>query len=182
MKLLATLHRRPVPNLGGRTSYRQAVRAIILRGSALLMVYSPVNGDYKFPGGGVDRGEDHPSALRREVREECGAQLTKVGAGFGKVIEYDLPGLPGYEVFKMTSYYYLCEADDARQPQRLDVYEADLLFQPVWVEVDDALRVNRNILEAGRDSQGWTRRETLVLEAIRASFLPGHPLNLAPSP
>ena len=42
---------------------REAVRAIILKGEQVLMVYSPVNGDYKFPGGGVQDGEDHQVAL-----------------------------------------------------------------------------------------------------------------------
>jgi hypothetical protein len=37
----------------GRTVFREAVRGIILNGRDLFMLHSPVNGDYKFPGGGI---------------------------------------------------------------------------------------------------------------------------------
>lgn len=37
----------------GRTVFREAVRGIILNGQDVFMIHSPVNGDYKFPGGGV---------------------------------------------------------------------------------------------------------------------------------
>ena len=167
MDLIATIFRQPIDDLHQRTSHRQAVRAIIRRGQELLMVYSPVNGDYKFPGGGVKRGEDHAAALRREVLEECGAQITNVGSAFGKVIEYDLSELPWYDLFKMTAYYYLCEVDGTLQPLHLDGYEADLQFQPVWVEIEQALRTNRQVLEnPDRLHPFWTRRETIVLEEI----------------
>ena len=32
-----------------------------------LLVFSPVNGDFKFPGGGIEAGETHADALRREA-------------------------------------------------------------------------------------------------------------------
>jgi 8-oxo-dGTP pyrophosphatase MutT (NUDIX family) len=165
--LIATIFRHPIDDLHQRTSHRQAVRAIIRRGQELLMVYSPVNGDYKFPGGGVKRSEDHDAALRREVLEECGAQLTSVGSAFGKVIEYDLSELPWYDIFKMTSYYYLCEIDGTSQPLHLDGYEADLQFQPAWVEIEQALHTNRQVLgNPDCPHPFWTRRETRVLERL----------------
>ena len=176
MEQLGTIYRRPVANIAGRKSCREAVRAIILRDRALLMVYSPVNGDYKLPGGGVDGDEDHATALRREVLEECGAHVVHVGDGFGKLVEYDQPAFPGYDVFQMTSYYYLCEVNEDRQPQRLDAYEADLLFEPVWVDVADAVRVNQAVLDStGRATPSWTNRETFVLQQIRSRFFPHDP-------
>lgn len=172
MELIATIFRRPLINPHGRTIHRQAVRAIILRGQALLMVYSPVNGDYKFPGGGVDGDEDHAAALRREVLEECGARLAKVGAEFGKVIEYDQPIEAGYDVFQMTSCYYLCEVEDELLSQRLDAYEADLQFQPVWVTVVEALRRNQALLQHNCGNiPDWTRREMSVLQQVHNRLL-----------
>lgn len=50
--------------------FREAVRGIIKHENKLLMVYSSKDGDYKFPGGGVDVGETHEEALVREIREE----------------------------------------------------------------------------------------------------------------
>jgi 8-oxo-dGTP pyrophosphatase MutT (NUDIX family) len=179
VELIATIYRHPIQTLNQRTSHRQAVRAIICRGQELLMVYSAVNGDYKFPGGGVKRGEDHAAALQREVLEECGAQVTTVGSAFGKVIEYDHSELPWYDLFKMISYYYLCEIDGTFQPLHLENYEADLQFRPVWVEVEQALRTNREVLENPDCLHPfWTRRETRVLEELTKSWgkIPSKPV------
>jgi 8-oxo-dGTP pyrophosphatase MutT (NUDIX family) len=75
MRILAAIHRNEGVDINGRTIHRTAARAIILRGGNLLMIHSSTVGDYKFPGGGVDAGETHAQALRREVREECGMEL-----------------------------------------------------------------------------------------------------------
>lgn len=172
MELLKEIHRSPGLNIHGRTSYRQAVRAIILQGQQLLMVYSPVNGDYKFPGGGVGLNEDHATALAREVMEECGASLSRVGAAFGEIIEYDLPEQPEYEVFKMSSYYYLCEVGQGQKPQRLDAYEAGLQFQPAWVDVETAIQANTALLQSTqRAIPYWTVRETYILQQIQERLL-----------
>ena len=56
MKLLATIFRDKNVNPQGKTIHREAVRGIIFCDGKLLMVYSSVNGDYIFPGGGVDVG------------------------------------------------------------------------------------------------------------------------------
>lgn len=68
------------------------------------MVYSSKDGDYKFPGGGVDSGETYEEALIREIREECGAKVTNICFEFGKMVEYDVPIEKEYDVFKMISY------------------------------------------------------------------------------
>ena len=52
MQILTTIFRDPGLDIHGKTDHRVAVRAVVIRGGNLLMVYSPVNGDYKFPGGG----------------------------------------------------------------------------------------------------------------------------------
>jgi hypothetical protein len=57
MQILTTIFRDPGLNLHGKTDHRTAVRAVAIRRKKLLMVYSPVNGDYKFPGGGVSKKE-----------------------------------------------------------------------------------------------------------------------------
>ena len=58
----------------GNVNYREAVRAVIVRGNKILMVHS-TNRDYKFPGGGIKKGENRIDALKREVKEETGYDL-----------------------------------------------------------------------------------------------------------
>ena len=163
--LLATLHRADGINIHGKTIEHTAVRAVIQRGQSLLMIFSASVGDYKFPGGGVDAGETHEHALRREVREECGAELSHIGEEIGSVVEYNHAKDDGFDTFKMTSHYYRCEVADGFGAQKLDGYERDLGFTPVWVEIEEAIRVNKSAL-ALVNAPGWLRREIFVLEYL----------------
>ena len=43
----------------------------------IALVYAKNLGYYKFPGGGINKGEDNISALIREVQEETGLELLK---------------------------------------------------------------------------------------------------------
>ena len=65
--------------------FREAVRAIIPADGRLALVKSDKYGFYKFPGGGINEGETHVSALLRETKEETGLSLLPARSGFRKV-------------------------------------------------------------------------------------------------
>lgn len=166
MKLLKEILHHPNINLEGRTIYREAVRGIIMHGNKLLMVYSSKNGDYKFPGGGVKENEDFEAALIREIKEECGATVSKIEKEFGKVIEYNIPIEEEYDVFKMTSYYYICKVASEFNEQKLDKYEKELGFKPIWVTIDDAIKNNELVMNSISKPQ-WLARENFVLSQLK---------------
>jgi 8-oxo-dGTP pyrophosphatase MutT (NUDIX family) len=166
MQLLQEIFCQENLNLHGKTIERQAVRAVIGRQQTLLLVYSTVNKDYKFPGGGVEAGEEFETALAREVAEECGVALTRILQPLGKIIEYDHPLETGIDLFKMTSYYYLCEAAHGVNPQRLDAYEQELGFQPHWVSLQEAIANNTALLKSGSPTPRWTRRDTYLMNYL----------------
>jgi 8-oxo-dGTP pyrophosphatase MutT (NUDIX family) len=168
MKILTEIHRDKGININGKTIHRTAVRAVILRAHDLLMVYSTNVGDYKFPGGGVDNGESHEQTLARELCEECGASLLSVDGELGAVIEYNFAKEKDFDVFKMTSHYYFCQVSDGFGAQKLDDYERDLGFKPVWVNIDDAISTNKALLNSDKTPK-WLRREIFVLEYINAA-------------
>jgi 8-oxo-dGTP pyrophosphatase MutT (NUDIX family) len=171
VNILTEIHRDEGIDIYGKTIHRTAVRAVIQRGRDLLMVFSSAVGDYKFPGGGVDTDESHQQALARELREECGAELLSVDGGLGAIIEYKFPKEKDFDVFKMTSHYYFCRIKDRFAEQKLDDYEADLGFKPVWVDIDEAVRKNKSLLNA-EEPPDWLRREIFALEYIKAHVIP----------
>lgn len=55
---------------------RQAVGAILIEpGGRLLLVHERMRGEWSYPAGYVDRGENHLQAVVREMGEELGLQL-----------------------------------------------------------------------------------------------------------
>ena len=173
MQILTTIFRDPGLDIHGKTDHRVAVRAVVIRGGNLLMVYSPVNGDYKFPGGGVENQEVLGVALRREIAEECGKSLVRILKGIGYIVEYAIPIRTYFDVFKMTSSYYLCEVDDSKvEKQRLDRYEEELGFRPIWINIATAIQANKTVLQSKtKRPPKWTAREVFMLEYIRESLL-----------
>ena len=172
MQILTEIFRDPGVDIHGKIDHRTAVRAVVIRKRELLMVYSPVNGDYKFPGGGVDESENHEIALKREIAEECGMNLTRILGEIGCIVEYAMPMKSEFDVFKMTSSYYLCEIDSTVEAQRLDAYEKDLEFQPAWVDIDAVIRTNKAVLHSEtKKPPQWTAREVFMLEYIRENLL-----------
>ncbi len=131
------------------------------------MIYSEQNGDYKFPGGGIENDETHEEALIREVQEECGSFVSVVETEIGKVIEYNKPVEKEYDLFKMTSYYYLCRIKEDYCELNLDQYEKDLGFKPVWIQIEEAIQRNKLIITSNdREAPRWTGRDTFVLEYV----------------
>jgi len=172
MKLLKEILYNKAVNLQGRMVLRKAVRGIIIKNQKLLMVYSKKNGDYKFPGGGINSGESREKALKREVQEEIGMQVVKIFKPYGKVIEYDIPLEKEYDVFKMISYYYPCKVGHRRGKQNLDQYEKDLGFLPVWIEINSAINTNVSLLRDGKKlTPRWVKRDLEVLEMLKAEII-----------
>lgn len=155
----------PVPDEFTEVIERAAVRAVILRGGDLLMVHSTVAGDYKFPGGGLEQGESPVDAVVREVSEECGRTVTRVGDAILVAVEHRKALEPG-AIFRMESTYHPCDVSDEVHAQRLDAYEQELAFEPVWVPIEEAIDVNQRIIATG-SAQTWVTRETAVLRALR---------------
>gem|GEM_PF-443764 len=148
-------------------NYRTAVRAIIFKDNDLLMVHTN-KGDYKFPGGGVNREESHEEALRREVSEETGYILDCVSDKVGIITERKADEYEESSVFEMSSHYYICGISNSTTIQQLDDYEAELDFRPVWISVDKAIEINEEILnEDNKDRNPWVDRDTCVLKEIK---------------
>jgi 8-oxo-dGTP diphosphatase len=124
------------------------VGAVLVRDGQVLAAqrtYPPeLAGRWELPGGGVEAGEDEPTALVRECREELGVSVA-VGGRFGPEVP-----LGGHRVLRV----YVCTTDDeptAREhaalrwvgPTELDALEwlpADRVLLDGVIGIEDELR------------------------------------------
>ncbi len=147
---------------------RIAVRAVIVENEKILMLKSN-RGDYKLPGGGVEKNEDFSSALVREIKEETGYANASVKHEIGRVIERRVDSYDDSKLFEMHSYYYVCTLKEEKSEQDLDPYEKALGFEPVWLSMEEAIRLNGMYMKRHPESVGWTKRENLVLRSLLES-------------
>lgn len=82
----------------------EVVAAVIVKDKEILATqrgYGELQGRWEFPGGKIEPGEDHKTALSREIQEELDVQIT-VG-DFLTTVEYDYPN------FHLIMHAYQCE-------------------------------------------------------------------------
>ena len=135
----------------GNVNYREAIRAIIIKDKKILMVHSK-NKDYKFPGGGIKKGEGKIEAIKREIEEETGYVAKRNSKQIGMVNERSKDKYVHNRIFKMISYYYIAEVTDIIREQKLDAYEAKLEFKPVWVDIKEAIENNTKIINSNDEN------------------------------
>jgi 8-oxo-dGTP pyrophosphatase MutT (NUDIX family) len=149
-----------------KINYREAVRTVIIENNKILLIHSNM-GDYKFPGGGVEKNENHTDGLLREVAEETGYINCVVKDKMCVVIERHLDEYDNNAYFQMTSHYYLCElTDDEKVAQQLDDYECAQEFTPKWLILDNAIKIYQKVINQFEQNR-WINRENFVLKELK---------------
>lgn len=149
----------------GACGKQAAARGIARRGGKYLMVVGS-NGAFRFPGGGVEQGESLADAMCREVKEESGYSVRQGSAKPYAVVHERRKGLIS-DILEMESTYFLCEAEGSGGEQSLDIGEAEDGLRPVWMDLQEALAVNRRLLvNAGWKATPRVMREILVMEQL----------------
>lgn len=146
--------------------YRPSVRGIIIFGGKAAMIYSRKFDYYKFPGGGIESGENIIDALIREVREETGLTVDVSSVReFGSVLRVQLSSYSPDTIFEQENFYYLCDTGAETLPQELDDYELEEGFTLRYVAPRDAITVNRTHDHKNYDA-ALIERESRVLEYL----------------
>jgi 8-oxo-dGTP diphosphatase len=135
---------------------RHAAKAVVVDDAGRHLMLRSRQGDFKFPGGGIEPGESAQVALARELAEECAATGTSVQDNLLRVVELRPAREPGAVFCMVTTYFRTHVADSAAGRKtsgrdvwnalNLDVYERDLELTPVWVEPYAALQANMALL------------------------------------
>jgi 8-oxo-dGTP pyrophosphatase MutT (NUDIX family) len=146
-------------------NYREAVRAIVIKGSSILMMHN-CKGDYKLPGGGVEPGESYESALFREVEEETGYAVINIIEELGTTVERRLDVYEQNKGFEMISTYYSCNISDEYVGRNLTEHEKILELEAEWVDIEYALLKNTMILQSQQEINPWVIREVRVLQKL----------------
>ena len=119
---------------------------------------------YKFPGGGIEEGEDSVDTVIRETMEEAGLSVIRESVwAYSMVHRIQKSTANETECFIQDNLYYLCEAEDQTFPQKLDDYEAEEQFTPEFVDPAEAIRINR-FSDHGPKDQRSLEREARVLD------------------
>ena len=144
---------------------RVAVRGIIFIDGKLLLIGSKF-GELKFPGGGQEKGENDEETLIRETLEETGYHVIPESIRpFGEVEEKRL-SVHEPMIWHQINRYYFCEVEPAQNGCSYTEPEKKYGFHQVLHSLDDAIRINEEMI-AAEGEQPWNRREYTVLKLIR---------------
>jgi 8-oxo-dGTP pyrophosphatase MutT (NUDIX family)/GNAT superfamily N-acetyltransferase len=135
---------------------RPSARGICVRdGKALMVKYSW--GGYGFPGGGIEAGESESDAVCREMLEETGYEVTRIINKLCVVIwqadssERYLKDR-GKLYFKQENHFYRVELSPAPLNTAEFANPINSNYELVWVDMHEALSVNKTIPDRVRDT------------------------------
>lgn len=145
---------------------RNSARSIIISNKKIAMIHSVKYDYYKFPGGGIESGEDPITAMIRETREEAGLVVKfETVKEYGYVHRIQRSDKDAVECFVQDNYYYLCEAENEIVAQRLDNYESKENYVLEFVDPQIVITKNRNVISSPY-SPVMFEREARVIELL----------------
>ena len=154
-----------------QTLTRNSARSIIIRDGKIAMIHSLKYDYYKFPGGGINDGEDPVDAMIRETREEAGLIVIKESVKeYGYVHRIQKSKLEKDTIFIQDNLYYLCSVEGERVAQELDDYEVEELFKLEYIDPQVAIDKNHETRKTFSTPE-MLEREERVLEMIISEHL-----------
>lgn len=156
---------------GYKVYCRPSARGIILQGDKIALVYSGREHYYKFPGGGIQGGEDKKAALVREVREETGLVVIPDSIReFGSVLRRQKSDKLENTIFEQENFYYICDVEAANIGQELDEYEREAGFVLRVLPIDEAICANDEYHSDNYFDEIMIKSELRVLRMVKVQM------------
>lgn len=151
----------------GTPFIRHSARCINIKNGLIAMVHSLKYDYYKFPGGGIEKGESTIDALIRETREEAGLVVIPESVReYGYVHRVQKGRHEGEGYFLQDNFYYFCDVEETICSQKLDDYESEERFTLEYMEPEKAIDINRN-RDHGPKQWAMIEREARVLGMLK---------------
>lgn len=160
MKLLAVFDEK---NYSDTTKIfeKYSVRGIIMRDGKIAMQCSS-NGEYKIPGGGMEKGENYTQTLIREVREETGLLVKEQSIKeLGEIIEVRKDIFDPSQKYICHSLFYACDAEEEMVEITLTESEKKKGYYLKWATPEEIY--NTNVLI---EKDSWIVRDTAFIKMI----------------
>lgn len=151
-------------NENGSIFHRTAVRGVVQKDGKYLVIHSN-EGDYKFPGGGMEAGENLEATLIREMKEETGYEIVKESIRECVAAHEKRKGMKE-EILEMDSYYFFCEVVPEAGERNLDDYEAEMDYQVAWITPEEMIIGNNKLSDT--TNVPWVARDNMVMEYINS--------------
>ncbi len=171
MRLLKSAIHPDVNPLTGTSFNRKAARAIVLKGTQILVMFTARYDDYSLPGGGIDDGESQIEGLIRELTEETGAQNIRDIKEFGLYEEFRPWYKSGFDSVHMESYCFICNIDDELAAPKFEQHEINNGMKPVWMNIYDAIHHNEQTIKHSIKKGMSIERETFLLRLIAKEII-----------
>ena len=158
-----------------------SVRALVFRDESILLMHN-VDGPHIIPGGRVESGESHLDALRRELIEEAGVEITGVRPLGFMHLRHETPKPPNYPYLYPDFFWPIFVKRNttakARRHRVQDDYELSSEFVPI-IDLDrSALTAGETGLSRSRSLQ--TREDSNVTMLSIVAKLPSEPTGKPP--
>lgn len=141
---------------------RFAVRALINRNGLWAMQKSNI-GDYKIPGGGVEKEESYQEALLREVQEETGLLvIPETIREIGEVVEMKEDSFEKGKKYIAHSFYYFCGVREEKGVTSMTENELKRGYQLEWADIDHIIKCNEKY-----QKEVWAVRDTQFIKWLK---------------
>jgi len=168
MKLLKTINpQNALSDEVEKYKIREAVRAVVIdekNDIALLQVTNEKY--YKLPGGGIEKGENKVTALKRECLEEIGCNISVLDE-IGIIVEYRKM----FEI-KQISYCYIAKVNGKKGKSQFTQKEIGEGFKQLWLPYEKALSLISNNIAINLEGSSYiVPRDSIFLKRARQYLL-----------